>query len=120
MMRTILITIIALFVACASLEAQTKPSSEAPAQKAARTVADLGNRLSLNQDQQQVVLCAFQDFYEERDRMFAQHALTGGGSDGFRLQLFHKRESCQQKVFATLSAEQAKRYQEYLDGLQPR
>lgn len=119
MKRLISLSLILLFVAGSVLYGQ-EPDPNSPAQQAARSTAQLTEMLNLNQDQQQTVLCAQEEFFMYRKRLFDQHALTGGASDGMRLQLLHKRENSQQKIFAALTAVQAEVYQKHLDSLRPR
>ena len=121
MKQFLLISLVVMISALTAIHAQnTSPDPQAPAQLAARQTASLNTMLNLNQDQQQKVLCSYQEFYETRSRLMEQHQKSGGSSDGARLQLHHKREACTQQVFAVLSAEQAKRYQQHLDGMKPR
>lgn len=119
MKRLISLSLILLFVAGSILYGQ-EPDPNAPAQQAARSTGQLTEMLNLNTDQQQAVLCAQEDFFMYRKRLFDQHALTGGASDGMRLQLLHKRENCQQKIFTVLTPVQAEVYQRHLESLKPR
>ena len=111
--------LIVLFVAGSMVYGQ-EPASNSPAQLAARSTASLTKTLNLNQDQQQAVLCAQEDFFLFKKQLIAKHAVTGGPSDGLRLQLHHKRQACQQKIFALLTPAQAEAYERYLSGLRPR
>ena len=119
MKKLTLSTLALLFVLGTSLYGQ-EPDPNSPAQQAARTTAFLSQKLKLNQDQRQAVLCAEEDFFMYQKALFEQHAASTGPSDGRRLQLHHKRQRCQQKIFAVLRADQAELYQQYLDGLKPR
>ncbi|MFK7969373.1 MAG: hypothetical protein AB8F95_03350 [Bacteroidia bacterium] len=121
MKRLLLLSILTMMLGGTMLFAQQKASDQqSPAQQAARQTAFLHNMLHLNQDQQQVILCAYEDLYRTRVQLMETHTAKGGSSDTYRMQLFHKQEACTQKVITSLTASQAKRYQQYLDKLKPR
>lgn len=121
MKRFLIISLVVMISALTAIHAQnTSPDPQAPTQLAARQTASLNTMLSLDQDQQQRVLCAYQEFYDTRSQLMELHKKSEGSSDGVRLQLHHKREACKQQVFAVLSAAQAQRFQKHLDGLKAR
>ncbi|MEZ4684778.1 MAG: hypothetical protein R3B47_01505 [Bacteroidia bacterium] len=119
-MKQLLSTILlVLFVSGTMLYAQ-EPDPQTPSQQAARSTAFLAQKLNLNQDQQQAVLCAQEDFFMFRKQLFVRHNLSQGPSDGLRLQLHLKQKDCEQKIFAVLTPAQAEVYEQYLSGLVPR
>jgi hypothetical protein len=119
MKQFLLLSLMFLFVSGSSLFAQ-EPDPKSPAQQATRSTAFLAKTLNLDQDQTQAVLCAQQDFFIYQKRLFRQHAMSGGPSDGARLQLLHKRQDCQKKIFDVLTPAQAEAYHRHLDALKPR